>query len=628
MEIEHKNIREMIEDRARTDKDKVFIAYYGQELTFGEFDEQSNRFANALSSLGIKTGDVVYVHLINRPEHMVASLGAIKTGAITGPINVQLKADELVYQMNDSKGKILVTEAGFLPMIREIRPQLTHLEKVIVLGEVSGDDCLSFSDLLEKNSPEPSTVEIEPEDLSFIFYTSGTTGKPKGALLNHRNVLILMAGIKLALARPEDETGSPSPALIFLPMFHVNAMMSLISALNRGMKTALLKKFSVREFGPSVEEHRPEFFSAVPKIYKILIEAQDTVKQNDLSSLKFAACGAAPMPVETIKEFEEVFGIEILEGYGLTEATVASTLHRLGEKKKIGSIGPAMPGQEVAIMDPEGKLLSPNETGEIVIRGPSVMVGYYGKEEATASTLKGGWLHTGDIGYVDDEGFFFIVDREKDMIIKGGENIYPKEIEDVISRHPRVHDVAVIGIPDKISGEEVKAFIVPRIGSEVAKEEIMDICSTELADYKVPKEIEFILGIPVSAVGKTLKRKLRDGEGIFRMEQLADTLDLNVIFQMMAARFNPKKAGKWNAIIRYEIFGTTEGMHTLKITDGTLEVIPGTTPEPPTAIVRMADQVFKMVLEGKIDGITAINSGMMQIEGSEADVAMFGESMG
>jgi long-subunit acyl-CoA synthetase (AMP-forming) len=279
-------------------------------------------------------------------------------------------------------------------------------------------------------------------------------------------------------------------------------------------------------------------------------------------------------------------------------------------------------------MDPDGNLLPPGKVGEIVIRGPSVMVGYYGLKEETEKTLRGGWLHTGDIGYLDEDGFFYIVDREKDMIIKGGENIYPKEIEDVISRHPAAHDVAVIGIPDQISGEEVKAFIVPRIGKKVTEEEILGLCRQELADFKVPKEIEFILGIPASAVGKALKRKLREGEGIVRLEEKAEPLNLDFIFQMMTQRFNREKAGSWKATIQYEIYGNNQGVWTLKIKDGEIELIQGKSPEPPTAIVRMYDQVFKTLIERKIDGMTAINSGMIQIEGSEADVAMLGEVMG
>jgi putative sterol carrier protein len=333
------------------------------------------------------------------------------------------------------------------------------------------------------------------------------------------------------------------------------------------------------------------------------------------------------MPVETIKEFEKVYGFEILEGYGLTEATVASTLHRRGGTKKIGSIGQALEGQEVAIMSPEGRLLGEGEEGEIVIRGSSVMRGYFGKDEETDKTLRGGWLHTGDIGKVDEDGFFYIVDREKDMIIKGGENIYPKEIEDVISQVEGVHDVAVVGIPDELSGEEVKAFVVPRIGRKIGTEAIIEHCKKSLAAYKVPKEVEFVLGIPTSAIGKSLKRLLRQGEGIFRMDEKVDPIPLDLVWQVMAGRFKPEKAGSWKARVAYEIFGDTSGAATFVIENGKIEVREGKDPEA-SAVVNMTDIALNKIIGGKIDALTAMNSGMLQVEGSEADVAMFSETMG
>jgi len=627
MATDYRNIRHMLEKRAQEHGDWVYIAFYDEELTYAKFNEKVNRFANGLLSLGVKKGDIVYIHLSNRPDQLVASLGAIKVGAIAGPINIQLTAPEIEYELNDSKGTFLITESDLIHVVEAMKPGLKHIKHFIELGDTVQQGHISFKELIEKNTADLNDIPLGHDDLAFIFYTSGTTGKPKGALLTHGNVLNTMEGLRKALERPEEDPNVQRCALIFLPLFHVNAMMSLISAINRGLKVALMKKFSVREFGPTVEKQKPEFFSAVPKVYKILLEARETVQQYNLSSLKFGICGAAPMPVETIREFEKLYGIEILEGFGLTEATVASTLHRRGGKKKIGSIGVPLDDQEVKIMDPDGNFLPPGEVGEIVIRGPSVMKGYFGKDEETNKTIRQGWLHTGDIGKMDEDGFFYIVDREKDMIIKGGENIYPKEIEDVIQRHQAVHDVAVIGVPDKVSGEETKAFVVPRIGKKVTELEIINFCRKELAEFKVPKYVEFVMGIPASAVGKSLKRKLREGEGIVRLTESTEEMALDMIFQMMPFRINKEKAGKWSASIQYEIYGKNQGTWTLKITEGAGELIQGKSPTPPTAIVRLYDIVFKMMLEKKIDGITAINSGLMQIEGSEADVAMLAETM-
>ncbi len=626
--MEIHNLREMLEQRVEETPDWVYIAYYGEHITYKEFDEKVNRMANALSRLGIKKGQVVYVHLSNRPEHLVCCFACLKIGAVAGPVNVQLRPDELLYQVNDSKGVAIITESALANVVNAVRDSFEHVKNVIEIGDEVSEGNLKYGDLVKNESTELEPVEIAENELAFIFYTSGTTGKPKGALLTHGNVVNTMTGLRNALtAEGEDDESIQRVALIFLPLFHVNAMMSLISAVNRGLKVALLRKFSVKEFGPTVEAEKPEFFSAVPKVYKILLEAKDTVKQHDLSSLRFAICGAAPMPVETINQFEKEFGIEILEGYGLTEATVASTLHRRGGKKKVGSIGQALDGQEVAIMDPEGNLLGPGEVGEIVIRGPSVMQEYYGKDEETRETLREGWLHTGDMGKKDEDGFFYVVDREKDMIIKGGENIYPKEIEDVISQIPNVHDVAVIGVPDDMSGEEVKAFVVPKIGTNLSEEEILEHCERNLAEFKVPQEVEFVLGIPASAIGKALKRKLRDGEGIFRMDEKVDEVPLDFVWKAMAGRFNPQKAGNWSAKVAYEIYGKTSGSATFVIDNGQIQVKQGKEPDA-TAVVKMTDVALKKLIEGKIDAMTGINMGMIQVEGSEADVAMFGESMG
>ncbi len=627
MEVKYQNMREMVEARARESRDEVYIAFYGREITFGAFDEDANRFANGLKRLGLGKGDIVYVYMNNCPEFLVAAVGAAKMGAIAAPINNWLKADEIKFQLNDSKGKAMAMESAYRPVVDSIKNECPHLDHIIELGESPAEGNHSYAEMLEASPAELDTAEIERDDIAYIFYTAGTTGTPKGAQLTHWNVAFEIAGIREAMEEADEEEKG-HVALIFLPFFHVNAMMSMMASIYRGLKTAVLKKFSVREFGPAVAEHGCSFFSAVPKVYKILLEARDVVQAHDLGSLKYGVCGAAPMPVETIRRFEEVYGVEILEGYGLTEGTVASTLHRRGGMKKIGSIGPALPGQDVRIFDEKDNELPSGEVGEIVVRGDNVMVGYLERPEENARTLRDGWLHTGDRGYVDEDGFFFIVDREKDMIIKGGENIYPKEIENVLSSHPAVHDVAVIGVPDEMSGEEVKAFVVPHIGEKVTEEEIIEFCKERMADFKVPKFVDFVIGLPASAIGKVLKRLLREGEGITRLADIesGEKLDLNVIFQMMPHRINSEKAGAWSAVIRYEIFGPSGGKWTMIIEEGSGRVEAESGVEP-TAVVKMYDQTFMNLVTKQIDAVTAMNGGLMQISGNEADVAMLGEVM-
>jgi long-chain acyl-CoA synthetase len=629
LHMTYSNIRDLLEGTAAECPDSVYVAFKDREIPFGRFNDDVNRFANGLLALGIGRGDMVHIYMDNCPEMLVATLACHKIGAIAGPVNTWLKAGEIKYQFNDSKAKGLVIQDGYLPVLDQIRSETPHIEHVVQLGGPVKEGHTAFGELLSGGSPELKPVPLEGDDLAFIFYTAGTTGHPKGALLTHGNVVFEVASLREALEGIE-EPGEEPVALIFLPLFHVNAMMSMIVGISRGNKTALLEKFSVREFGPTVEKHRCSFFSAVPKVYKILIQAKDTVCKYDLSSLKFGICGAAPMPPESIRQFEELFGVEILEGYGLTEGTVASTLHRRGGKKKIGSIGPALPGHEVTIFDENDDELPPGKVGEIVFRGPNLMKGYLGLEEENRAAFRGGWFHTGDMGYRDEEGFFYIVDRAKDMIIKGGENIYPKEIEDVISTHPSVHDVAVIGILDEISGEEVKAFVVPRLGATlVTEEEIIDQCKEQLADFKVPREVEFVAGIPASALGKALKRRLREGKGIIPISRGEDQppLTLDIVFQMMPYRFNAEKAGTWKATLRYELFGPSGGTWTLCIADGKLEVVNGPT-ENPTCIVRMMDQVFAKLVAREIDGVFAINSGLIQLDGNESDMAMLAEVMG
>ncbi len=324
MNVDYENIRDMVAGRARASGDDCFVWFEGRDVSFREFDEHSDRFAAALDRIGVKKGDIVYIYSHNCPEFLVAAVGANKIGAVAGPINTWLKADEIKFQFQDSGGKAIAVHKSLLPTLLEIKGDAPALEHVIVIGDdESPEGCMSYTEFLEKGGGGPPEVALARDDLAYIFYTAGTTGRPKGALLSHWNVVFELAAIREALELPDDDV-EDAVALIFLPLFHVNAMMSMLAGVYRGIKTAMLEKFSVRKFGPTVEEHRCSFFSAVPKVYKILLQAEETVKQNDISSLKYGVCGAAPMPVQTIRQFEERYGVEILEGYGLTEGTVAS----------------------------------------------------------------------------------------------------------------------------------------------------------------------------------------------------------------------------------------------------------------------------------------------------------------
>jgi long-chain acyl-CoA synthetase len=505
MEVEFTNLRQMFEQSAKEFGEKTYLAFYEENISFARFDLRVNRFANALLDLGLGKGDIVCVYANNSPDALVAYFGIIKIGATGGPINCWWQPPEIEYLLNDSRAVAVVVESCYISSIERLRKNCPFLKTIIEIGGDSETGYPSFHKLVEQNSDQLAFIDISHDDDAFIFYTSGTTGNPKGVLLTHYNSLHALASLEKGLRQEKGE----EVALIFLPIFHVNAMFSCLAGFNGGVKIVLRQGFSASEFWETVEKYRVTFWSAVPAIYNILLQIPETAKGRDLSSVKFGICGAAPMPVETFRDFEKTFGIKIIEGYGLTEATVASCINPVDGQRKIGSIGKPLPGQEIAILDDDGIALPQGEVGELCVRGGNVMKGYLRKPEANAQTLCDGWLRTGDMAYMDEDGYFFIVDRKKEMIIRGGENIYPKEIDNLLFSHPKILEAAVVGVPDKIMGEEVKAYIVLKPGEMMSEEEVRQFCNENLASFKVPRFVEFIDELPKNIIGKTLKKHLR-----------------------------------------------------------------------------------------------------------------------
>jgi long-chain acyl-CoA synthetase len=495
----------MFEARAKEYGDSIYLYFSGEDIRFTEFDLRVNRFANGLLSLGIGKGDIVCIYANNSPDALVAYFATVKIGAVAGPINCWWQLPEIKYLLNDSEAIAVVVESCYLSNIEELRPECPCLKTVVEIGEGLESEYRSFHKMLDENSESLPDSEIDGEDEAFIFYTSGTTGHPKGVLLTHYNSLHAVASLEEGL---HQEKGK-EVALIFLPIFHVNAMFSCISGFNGGVQIVLRQGFSASEFWELVERYRVSFWSAVPAIYNILLQIPETAEGRDLSSVKFGICGAAPMPVETFKKFEEVFGIKIVEGYGLTEGTVASAINPVDGERKIGSIGKPLPGQQIKILDDDGGELPVGSVGELCVGGGNVMKGYWRKPEANAETLCDGWLRTGDMAYADEDGYLFIVDRKKEMIIRGGENIYPKEIDNCLFSHPKILEAAVVGVPDDIMGEEVKAFIVTMPGKTMTEEEVRGFCKENLASFKVPRFVEFIDELPKNIIGKTLKKQLK-----------------------------------------------------------------------------------------------------------------------
>jgi long-chain acyl-CoA synthetase len=494
----------LLRQRAQEYGEKTFLYFRDLEVSYRALDEVTNRVANGLSALGVQKGDKVCVLLPNGPEFVYLFLGAPKIGAVLVPVNVLLKAEEVRYIVDNSDAATIVADPRFWPLIKAIMPLCPRLKNAVVIGEPAPSGTIPFAQLLA--SPSGPEVDVHPEDDMGIIYTSGTTGKPKGVVLTQKNYYVnSWQGATISNMSPDERS------MCILPLFHVNGqVVTVLMPLQAGGSLVLTEGFSPKTFFEHLARYRATTFSGVPTVYSILLHLPDADRY-DLSSLRLCICGAAPMPVEVCTQFEEKFHTKIIEGYGLSEGTCASTLNPVEGQRKVGSIGIPFPGQEIKIFDEQDRERPPGQIGEIVIRGLNLMKGYYKDPDATAETVRDGWLHTGDLGYVDEEGYFYIVGRKKEMIIRGGVNIYPKEIEEVLYRHPQVKEAAVIGLPDRIWGEEVGCCLVLKDGEVGSEEEIIAYCREHLADFKCPRQVFFVETFPKTATGKIQKHLLAAG---------------------------------------------------------------------------------------------------------------------
>jgi len=597
-----------LDDSVKKYKNAPYLRYYDETISYAEFGRRVDILANALKKLGFAKGDFIHVLVQNRPETLISYFAIQKIGAVAGPINGWWKAAEVEYLLNDSKGRGLIIEDQYLPILEQIRPNCGDLEIVIAMGAPPSPDYTDFSALMESTEPTPLESDSSPEDLAFIFYTSGTTGNPKGVLLTHKNLIADVNGITEALSLEEGQT-----ILILLPLFHVNAMLTTVFGLGIGQQVVLRKGFSASEFWEVVDKYKVNFWSAVPAVYQILLTDPDRQKY-DLSSLQFGICGAAPLTKDTMTRFQETFNIPIVEGYGLTEATCVSAINPRDGVRKIGSIGLPIPGQEVKIVDEDGNELPPNQPGEIAIGGDVVMKGYFNRPEETAKTIVDGFLRTGDIAYKDEDGYIFIVDRKKDMIIRGGENIYPKEIDNLLATHPKIAEAATIGVPDETMGEEVKAF-VRASDDTLTEQEVIDFCKENLAGFKVPRYVEIIEGdFPRSVIGKVLKKELRQRELAPKAGNPGGhEVTVADIFATMESRLRPEAVEGVTAKLGYRITGAGGGEWTVCVEDGNAKVIEGIHDPAVTSIISAEDWVA--VTLGKLDGATALTSGRLKVDG-------------
>jgi long-chain acyl-CoA synthetase len=459
---------------------------------------------NALKKLGVKRGDRVILQMPNSPEVLQAFQGIWKIGAVTVPINYQIGTEETAYIYQDSGANIVITTPDFIDKVKEAQAKANGVKSVIVVSEEKIEGALSFEELLKKSSPELEIVETDNDEIAALVYTSGTTGKPKGLMQTHYALYYT--------AKKVQETNSYSMNTInvaMLPLCHSYGIGVMNSTnLRTHGKTVILRQFNVEQLFSAIDEYKVTSMAAVPTMYIYMLSYPDYAKY-DLSSVQHFICGSAPLSIETWKQFKEKFGGEIAEGWGLTEACANNSVNPIFGLKKVGSIGKPMIGMDMKIFDEEGREVPQGKEGEIVLRGPMVMKGYWNQPQATAEVIRNDWLHTGDIGYVDRDGYFFITDRKKDIIIKGGENISPRAIEEVLYAHPSIAEAAVIGITDNVYGEDIKAFVVLKPGQKTNSAEIIGYCQGKLKRFFMPKEVVILSAMPKSLVGKILKKELR-----------------------------------------------------------------------------------------------------------------------
>ena len=530
---------QVLADTARKHPDHPATLFKGAKLTYRELNELVDKFAAGLQKLGVKKGDRVAVHLPNCPQFPISYYAILRAGGIVVPCNSAYVAREMERQLSDSGAEVIVTLSAFYPIIKQIRDK-TKLRHVVVAKiktyfpgllkllftllmekkeghavDISGDaNTYWFQDVLAEAPARPTPVDLDWDDTAVLMYTGGTTGISKGAQLTHKNILVNAVQCKYWLKTPE----ATEVVLTTLPLFHSYGMTTCMnhSACTASTMILVPDPRNLKDVLESINKYHPTIYPGVPAMYVAINNDPGVLAgKYNVKSIRACVSGAAGLPGEVQKKFEEITGGKLVEGYGLSEATPVTHANPIFGENRVGTIGLPWPDTEAVIMDLDTgeKILPPGEVGELCIRGPQVMKGYWNMPEETASTLRGGWLYTGDIAKMDEDGYFQIVDRKKDMILgAGGFNIYPREIEDVLYEHPKVLEVAAAGVPVPGKGERVKVYVVLKEGQTATEEEIIQFCRENMAPYKVPKFVEFRTELPKTMVGKILRRVLVEEE--------------------------------------------------------------------------------------------------------------------
>ena len=493
-------IPELLKQRVSAAPDKPFLFSEAdkRQFTYKEFEAAVTRTANMLAANGVQKGDVVSLLLPNSVEYVIAYFACWQRGALAGPINSLLKSQEIAYVISNSEAKALLVNSEFVPVVESVQKDLPTLQAIIRFDDES-EATRGYS------SDTEAATEVDLDQEAIIIYTSGTTGKPKGCLLTHGNVIANARQITSWLSFTEKDR-----LLTIMPLFHMNAVsVTTMSALYAGGSTVVSPKFSASRFWQIISDYEITSFGSVATMLSMLLSTYPDGIPAGLKTdqLRFAMCGSAPVPAEVMRRFEDTFNCLVIEGYGLSESTCRSTFNPPDQRRRPGSCGLPI-GNEMHVVDDEDREVPEGELGEIVLRGENILKGYYKNNAANDTAFRNGWFHTGDIGYRDKDGFFYIVDRKSDMIIRGGENIYPREIDEVLYQHPDVAAAAVVGVPDTLYGEEVAAVIVLKPGAKTSEQQVIDYCKGRLADFKCPKTVHFMEDIPKGPTGKLLKREL------------------------------------------------------------------------------------------------------------------------
>jgi len=502
--------------------DRRFIVFEGNTWSFAQFNERANRLANAFRDSGLKKGDRIGMLHVNCPPYVEAYFAAAKIGAIFVPLNFRAKSDELAYMIGNAKPNTLLVGARYFDMIKEMRPELPSVKVCICVDARQQGDPF-YEDLIDSSSSDEVSADIDDEDVTILMYTAGTTGRPKGVPLRHSDFVSYMLE-NVEPADPEIEERN----LLTVPLYHVAGMQAMLGAVYGGRTLILMRQFEAKEWLQTVQKEQATRAMLVPTMLKWVIEDPD-FHEYDLSSLSVITYGAAPMPLHVIrKAIAEMPGVRFINAFGQTET--ASTITVLGpedhviegteaEKEKklkrlTSSIGRPLADVEVKIVDEEGTVLPAGEVGEIYAKGPRIMKGYWGDEDKSAQVITAdGWLRTSDKGWMDEDGYIYLAGRSDDMIIRGGENISPEEVENALHSHPKIDEVAVIGIPDPDWGQEPRAIVVLKKNENAGEDEIMAYCRSRLAGFKRPRSIVFIDSLPRNPMGKILKKELREKYG-------------------------------------------------------------------------------------------------------------------